>query len=461
MKKATFRLQPRFQIALNDKKNSGNHNDKDNDEYDYDDDASSIYTLGTAWRKRRTRRKERQVSEKKTFFKMLNVARVLLFLLSIMMMMQYQSDTMDIEDSKATASLTIDDNTGVHNDKKKRNQDSIEGDEIVIISRHAIKPLHYSEPIPSLQLPSNIDTFYADLLPSSSIISDNTNIVPVFWHILKSGGTSVKDLYGICLQKVEAAGMEFVEGENSQKNDILQIIQLAEGGINRVNVDTSTGPGIIRAIKMNLVSRQLADIIFTPLLHEAAELFHNNNNNNMLGLSQQQQNQDYKGLIFCLMRHPLERAVSLFHYLQKATWEPTYNEEIKKIKTVEDYAISEFAENNWMTRFLSNKMSGVLSRNDVEIAKEILRRKVLIGLVIDVEGSVTRFNKYFGWDKTATSEQQRCANQILKSGSNKNVHKLVEEGGMAWRILRANNLFDLELYEYALQLYEEQKRLFF
>lgn len=116
-----------------------------------------------------------------------------------------------------------------------------------------------------------------------------------------------------------------------------------------------------------------------------------------------------------------------------------------------------------MTRFLINKMSGPIERIEVDIAKEILRRKVLIGLVVDVEGSVDRFNKYFGYDNNPppTKERQNCMDNFLKSGSNKNVHAPVDEGGMAWRILRSNNLFDLELYEYALQLYEEQGKLIY
>jgi len=217
-------------------------------------------------------------------------------------------------------------------------------------------------------------------------------------------------------------------------------------------VDTSTEDGLIKAANMNLIPSGLADMIFTPLLHESAQLF-----------NYQSIIQPRRGQIFCVMRHPLERAVSLYHYLQKAIWEPTYDVRIKNINSVEDYAISEFAENNWMTRFLVGKMIGMLERIDVDIAKEILRRKVLIGLVVDVEGSVTRFNKYFGYDNNSppSKELQDCMDTFLKSGSNKNVHTLIEEGGIAWRILRANNLFDLELYEYALQLYEEQGKLIF
>jgi len=191
----------------------------------------------------------------------------------------------------------------------------------------------------------------------------------------------------------------------------------------------------------------MADIIFTPLLHESSEMF----------------NENQRAQMFGLFRHPVERAVSLFHYLKKATWEPTFSKEIKKIKTIEDYAISIFAEDNWMVRFLTNKMTEMVTRKDLEIAKEILRRKCLVGVIVDIEGSIKRFNQYFGWnDKIDLTNpfSQQCVEKYLSGGSNKNTHELVEEGGMGWKILRANNLLDLELYEYVLQLYEEQGALF-
>lgn len=94
-------------------------------------------------------------------------------------------------------------------------------------------------------------------------------------------------------------------------------------------MDTSNELGIIRAINMKLVPSGLADIIFTPLLHESAQLFNYN---------AEPQKQQRRGKIFCLFRHPIARAVSLYHYLQKATWEPTYSEEIKYM-TIDDFAI--------------------------------------------------------------------------------------------------------------------------
>ena len=40
----------------------------------------------------------------------------------------------------------------------------------------------------------------------------------------------------------------------------------------------------------------------------------------------------------------------------------------------ENYAISEFEEDNWVVRFLTNKMTQMLTRDDLDVAKEMLMR---------------------------------------------------------------------------------------
>ena len=67
---------------------------------------------------------------------------------------------------------------------------------------------------------------------------------------------------------------------------------------------------------------------------------------------------------------------------------------------------------------------------------------------------------YFGWIKEPLSTDQRgCLQNYLNSGSNVNKYALEAEDSMGWRILRSNNLLDLELYDYALQLYDEQGKM--
>ena len=149
-----------------------------------------------------------------------------------------------------------------------------------MISRHANKPTMYTDPKPDLEIPSNIDSKLANVAESSIGSSD----IPLFWHILKSGGTTVKDFYAECFGFIEATEAGVFGGHD--KDETLQVIQLApdEGSPRYVNVDTTTASGIERAIKLNLIPTNMADLVFTPLLHESSEMFNPNQKAQMFGL---------------------------------------------------------------------------------------------------------------------------------------------------------------------------------
>ena len=110
-------------------------------------------------------------------------------------------------------------------------------------------------------------------------------------------------------------------------------------------------------------------MITTQYLHEGATLF---------------DGEMHRGRCFTMMRHPIERAVSLFHYLGVAKHEPTYDPQLKYI-SIEMWARSNRVEFNWMTRFLSNELDGDLTQLHLEIAKKILKEKCLVGLLEDSE----------------------------------------------------------------------------
>merc|ERR1712129_95301 len=107
------------------------------------------------------------------------------------------------------------------------------------------------------------------------------------------------------------------------------------------------------------------DFIYSPLFYDSATLFENSTK--------------VKGRMFAIFRHPIERAISLFHYLQKANWEKTFDAELSS-QSLEEYAQSSKAEHNWMTRILVNKMTEEVSLYDLELAKLILNKKCIVGL---------------------------------------------------------------------------------
>ena len=68
--------------------------------------------------------------------------------------------------------------------------------------------------------------------------------------------------------------------------------------------------------------------------------------------------------------------------------------------TLTEYAESTHIENNWMVRYLSNQMEGKLGKDQIEAAKEVLRRNFFIGLIDEFEESMEQFTNYFNWRKT-------------------------------------------------------------
>ena len=135
----------------------------------------------------------------------------------------------------------------------------------------------------------------------------------------------------------------------------LQMIRLPHGVF--LNVDTTTPSGLRHAKRMGLAQSKMADVIFTPYVPDAAVLFDSN----------------HRGRFFTILREPVDRMISLYYYKRLATWEPNYNSAIKE-QTLEDFTQS-YGE-NWMVRALTGCMSGPLQLVHLNIAKEILRKKV-------------------------------------------------------------------------------------
>lgn len=245
----------------------------------------------------------------------------------------------------------------------------------------------------------------------------------------------MKHIFCQCFDFVAATENGHAESEISDEN--LRIIW--NEGMSFVNVDTSTPQGILKAKSLHLAQSGKVNVIITPLVYDMANIFDAN----------------HRGRMFTMMRHPIDRVVSMFYYLQVATWESTYDPSLSEM-TIEEYASSDKVEENWMTRFLVNKKNEPLGPNDIILAREILRRKFLIGLLSRPEESMERFMKHFGW-KYYTSEKAECAKTLLKNGVNRHEHPSISRGGEAWNKLIENNKYDLELYMYSVQLFDEQE----
>ena len=317
---------------------------------------------------------------------------------------------------------------------------------IIVRSNVRKRPFQYRSLSDGLALlPSILET-------NLGTVGDPLNITDtaVFFHIPKAGGTSMKNLYGDCYGMVLATGGA---GRGHEHDENLMI--LPQYDRKYLNVDVEDWEGLENAKKLHLAESGMADVIFTMQFASVVPVF----------------NQNYQARFFTLFRNPIERAVSQFYYLQDATWERTYSPETKGW-TVQQYAESHYASDNWVTRQLVNKPDWdmELYEEDLYLAQDILREKFVIGLITEMEESKNRFDKYFGFGFEEEDEND-CVAKVLglpsakkdeeaQSAENSHPHPKILPDTPEWEALLRINRFDLELYEYAVALFEQQAVLF-
>jgi len=219
----------------------------------------------------------------------------------------------------------------------------------------------------------------------------------------------------------------------------LAVVEDLEGG-KFLNVDTTTVKGLARAQQLGLASSPELDLIVTPFFHRASRLF----------------DEEHRGRLFTMFRHPIERAASMYYALKNHPQQRG----ILEGASLASYAKGNLVEDNWVTRFLANKPGGELTPFDEAVAKEILRRKFLIGLLKFKGASMDRFQRYFGWNIKG-DKMQDCHQRILDwDWPSHNTHPPIKEGTTEWKLLENRNTFDMRIYHYAEQLFHEQAFLF-
>lgn len=269
------------------------------------------------------------------------------------------------------------------------------------------------------------------------LLRDDGMDVPVFWRIPRSASGTVETIMSLCYRIVLATA-----GHNDDE-EALSVITVGTGA-HYVNVDMSRPAGIERARVMGLGTFPMNLVISTPFLFETAAVF---------------RDVPATGKCFTLLRHPVDRAVSLYHYYQIDESDNPGTVRYRGM-SIDEFA-DEVAENNWMVRFLANKHAGPLTWLDLELAKDIFGRKCLVGLIDKAEDSIRRYAQLFRWeDKFLNSEEKdECVHRSLANGDKQKEHPTYK-GTAAWEVLRKKNEYDCLLYEFAENLYTQQSILF-
>uniref|UniRef100_A0A7S2DW83 Sulfotransferase domain-containing protein n=1 Tax=Helicotheca tamesis TaxID=374047 RepID=A0A7S2DW83_9STRA len=352
-------------------------------------------------------------------------------------------------------------------------------------------------------LPREIDVHFADWKHHEHDDETTTRYdVPIFWSIPLTGNDVIEEYLGGCLGLIQASEVGILGNVDEEDDASLKEVDIH--GLSYINVDLRTRHGIEHATRMHLIDDHkngdlslTPDVVHTPLLYESAQLFENPNVN--------------QGKIITILRDPMERAVALYQQIiiseswtKSAAGGGFMNDGSggANMMSLSDYAESDYVENNWLTRTLCNKPTGRITEVDLKVAKEILRRKVLVGLYDNVPLALSYFKHKFDWVNNKNNKhhlnQQRqrelkkrsLVTTVQKGGDFTKDHNYfyshcttigVEEalkkesegwlwmkaeqldqqtqlvkGSYAWTLLKRENEFDIELYEYAKTVHEYQ-----
>jgi len=235
--------------------------------------------------------------------------------------------------------------------------------------------------------------------------------VPLFWHIPKSGGSSIKMTMIRCFNLNVTIGYSLFED-----------------------------PSLIPFV----------DSIMSVELFKTLTLFNSNQHPR----------------IFTMIRHPFHRIHSLFHYQKYATHEKYYyfwSILSKGQHTFLDFLKHNKANQNFMVSSLTNIPNHRLEDYHVEQATQILANNFLIGLTEKFNTSVHRFQKYFEWNNNDTYTEKCIEHFAFLNPVNKNPHKnytKLSEGNKEWEILLETQKYDLKLYENAKEIFQHQSIMF-
>ena len=208
------------------------------------------------------------------------------------------------------------------------------------------------------------------------------------WHIPRSGATAIKRIAANCMRLTLASELGKTEIDVRGPENTLKILEGSDGQ-HFANVDMSFPDGIAHANGLHVGTDPRIDLVSSAYLYQAASIF----------------DAQHKGYMFAMLRHPIDRAVSLFYNMRRY---PQYARIIGPIETVEMYARSSLVENNWMTRFLSNTLAGQLGPQHEAMAKEVLRTKCIIGLLKDKTESMRRLEMFFVAKSERTQRREEC-----------------------------------------------------
>jgi len=315
--------------------------------------------------------------------------------------------------------------------------------------RAASRKLSYNLTV-GLPLPNWTD----HLIDITEPINPSTQ-VNIFWYIPKSGGTTLEKVFIWCM------GLALATDQGEADITTPDPITINEHVYNTsdmlgpfmpqyANVHTNSEAWIDELANrnyINAVAPNKPDLLFTQHFTYAIEKL-------LKGTGK-------KARASVMFRHPVKRIVDEFYYRQHATWEESYDVEQSSM-SLEAYSVSDkLIENYYVRSLLQLKDHVEITKAHVDVAKEIIRRKMVVTVFEWYEVSVVRLEKFYGWwaqrDVMNNITLNHCHYKIIENSDHAgNGPRVPSKEAIYTRIL-IRNWADMELYFYAKNMFPDQR----
>mmetsp|Transcript_4577 Transcript_4577/g.12946 ORF Transcript_4577/g.12946 Transcript_4577/m.12946 type:complete len:356 (-) Transcript_4577:1013-2080(-) len=263
---------------------------------------------------------------------------------------------------------------------------------------------------------------------------------PLLWGLENSGSKGLEQVFADCLgQRVASDLGGDKKDQLYARESQLRIVDIS--GLSYLNVDLRTTFGLDRARDLLLVPSGQSDVAVSPQIFYASHTLYN---------------RSQKGQLVCMLRDPIERELANYQHLVQ-----TNSYLLQGITSLRQY-VEEFGmAEDYMTRILSGHEHGTnpATPQMLQIAKDVLRAKCLVGLHEQLPASINRVVKYLDLESIvdAPPSARPCIDDVAKRERNLDYDlPSVKKGDGVYEALARRNSLDLELYNYALGVFSEQ-----
>jgi hypothetical protein len=166
--------------------------------------------------------------------------------------------------------------------------------------------------------------------------------------------------------------------------------------------------------------------------------------------------QEKKGRVFAMMKNPVHSTIDAYRAYSQTGIQ----------MSIEEYIDSNNFVDNWMTRVLTGKSitfdSGIgheVTQDDVDFAMEVLSQKILVGIYPKMAEFIKRLEGLLSIDMV-NGVVLNCRQQIFADSINAFASSLYPpENTPLWNTIYAKNNFDMQVYKYAVELFDDQAAL--